>query len=225
MASRILALIGQGGPFMYVLLALSVLAVTIIFVKFWQFRSRRVGRRKFVPAVMQAWQSRDRVSAINQVSRERGPVAVVMLAAMQARARSNIDSETLEVEIRRIARGELSALEAGLRGLELIALIAPLTGFMGTVSGLMGFGGGGGSLESSLISTAAGLVISVFTVLFYYILDGRVERERRAIEDTATAVIATGGLNMGQMEASGDYEAYEDSEDEDDTGYYEPELR
>ncbi len=228
MASKILALMSQGGPFMYVLLALSVLAITIVFVKFWQFRSRRVGRRKFVPAVMQSWQSRDRVSAINQVSQERGPVAVVMLAAMQARARSNVDPETLEVEVQRVARRELSALESGLRGLELIALVAPLTGFLGTISSLMGFSGSSGPLEASLISTATGLVISIFTVFFYYILDGRVERERRAVEDAATAVIATGGSDMGQMETPTDYDEYEEYEEveyEDDAGYYEPELR
>lgn len=226
MTSKILALTGQAGPFIYVLLALSVLAVTIVLVKFWQFRSRRVGSRRFVAGALQTWQAGDRVSAINQVSQQRGPLAVVLLAAMQGRTRAAMDAETIEVDVQRVARGELAALDSGLRGLELIALLAPLTGFLGTVAAIMGLGGSGAPLEAALMTTVAGLSISIITVIFYYLLDGRVERERRAIEAAATAVLATGGMEMGGGED--EYEEYDTEEQEEDDAeddYYEPELR
>ena len=233
LASRILDLLSQGGPFIYVLLALSVLAVTIVLAKFWQFRSRRVGRRRFVATVLQTWQDQDRADALNQVAQERGPVAVVMLAAMQARTRASMDADTIEVEVQRVARDELGALDTGLRGLELIALLAPLAGLMGTVADVMGLGSSGVPLESALVTTIAGLAISIIAVLFYYIFDGRIERERRAIEAAVEAVLATGGMATAGVEEKGT-EGYDDSsfdsEDENDDveeeeGFYEPELR
>lgn len=234
LASRILDLLGQGGPFIYILLALSILAVTIILAKFWQFRSRRVGRRRFVASVLQTWQEQDRADALNQVAAERGPVAVVMLAAMQARTRASMDAETIEVEVQRIARDELGALDTGLRGLELIALLAPLTGLLGTVADIMGLTSGDVPLESALLTTIAGLAISIMAVVFYYIFDGRVERERRAIEAAVEAVLATGGTlgvdaedkpppRLEESKSDADESVVIDDDEEE--SFFEPELR
>lgn len=122
---KIFSLIGQGGPFMFVLLGLSVIALTIVIAKLWQFRTRRVGRRRFIAPILQTWNSRDRAAAIDMIARERGPVARVMHAAMHGATRMQIDRGTLGDELQRIAREQLAAIDAGMRGLELIAFLAP----------------------------------------------------------------------------------------------------
>lgn len=222
LASKILGLMGKGGPFIYVLLALSVLALTIIFAKLWQFRSRRVGRRRFAKAILQTWQDNDSATAIDQVAKERGPIAVVLRVAMQGRVRASMDTETIEVDVKRVARDELSALDTGLRGLELIALLAPLVGLLGTLFDLIGIGSSEVPLENALVTTIAGLGISIVAAIFYYVLDGRVERERRAIEAAVETVLTTGGADNYIDEKDG--ARFADSDTIEGRDSFEPQL-
>lgn len=234
--SKVLALLGQGGPFMFVLLGLSIIGLTIILVKFWQFRSRRVGRRKFIGPILQTWHSRDRAAAIDMIARERGPVARVMHAAMHGATRMQIDRGTLGDEIQRIAREQLAAIDSGMRGLELVAFLAPLFGFLGTVLALMGIGiGSAAGFEAALISTAAGLAISIFITVFYYLLDRRIERERATMETALSQILAAPARPASSrreparrqpVEPEYEEDEYEEYEEyEEDEGYYEPEFR
>lgn len=238
-ASKVLTLLMQGGPFMFVLLGLSILALTIIVAKFWQFGSRGVGRRRFIGPILESWQARDRDGAIDAIARMRSPVARVMLAAMHASSRMQMDRETLEHELHRVAREQLAALDTGLRGLELVAFLAPLCGFLGTVLGLMGIGNGSASgFEVALVSSAAGLLLSIVAATFYYLFDARIERERRAMEGALDQVLAVPPKRAAPARAAParrdepepeyeeDYDEYEDYDDYDeDEGYYEPEFR
>lgn len=225
--SRAIALLWQGGPVMFVLIALSLIALTIITAKIWQFFSRRVGRRKFIAPSLRSWHEGDQNGAVAIVSQQRSPTAKVMYVAMQARAQMDPHDEALTDEIMRAARMQMNALDSGLRTLELIALLAPLFGILGTILSMMGIGSGGGSspVHVALVSTAAGLVISIVTVLFYYYLDARVDRERRAMEASVAAIV---GANVtarpAHRHASDDHD-YEEEDDDDEEEYYEPELR
>src|SRR5690606_18105373 len=199
--SKIPALLAQGGPIMFVLLGLSIVALTIILAKLWQFRSRRVGRRKFIAPVVQAWQSRDRAAAIDMVAREHGPAARVMHAAIHVAARMQIDRGTLGDEVQRIAREQLAAIDAGMRGLELVAFLAPLLGFLGTILALMGIGvGAAAGFEAALISSAAGLAISIVVTIAYYLLDRRIERERKTMETTLAQILSPAGAATARRE-------------------------
>lgn len=230
-ASGVLSLLGQGGPFMFVILGLSIVALTIVIAKLWQFRSRRVGRRKFIAPVLRTWHSRDRAAAVSQASRERSPVGKVMHAAMQSTARMQIDRGTLGDEVQRFAREQLAALDAGMRGLELVAFIAPLCGLFGTILGLLGIGvpDDGSGFEAALVSSAAGIALSIMTALFYYVLDGRIERERRTMEQAVGSILSapSGRAPARRQEQEVEYEEEEEEyEDYDeDEGYYEPEYR
>lgn len=234
--SKVLALLGQGGPFMFILLGLSIVALTIILAKFWQFRSRRVGRHRFIGPILQTWHSRDRAAAIDMIARERGPVARVMHAAMHGATRMQIDRGTLGDEVQRIAREQLAAIDSGMRGLELIAFLAPLFGFFGTILALMGIGLGGESgFEAALISSAGGLAISILITVFYYLFDRRIEGERATMESALSQILSAPArpassrrepARRAAEEPEYEEEEYEDYEEyEEDEGYYEPEFR
>jgi len=226
--SKVLALLGQGGPFMFILLGLSIVGLTIILAKFWQFRSRRVGRRRYIGPILQTWHSRDRAAAIDMIARERGPVARVMHAAMHGATRMQIDRGTLGDEIQRIARDQLAAIDSGMRGLELMAFLAPLFGFFGTILALMGIGvGGEAGFEAALISTAAGLAISIVITVFYYLFDRRIERERATMESALSQILSAPARPPSSRRAAEEpeYDEEEYEEYEEDEGYYEPEFR
>ncbi len=225
-ASRAMALLWQGGPVMLVLIALSVIGLTIILAKIWQFFSRRVGRRKFIAPALRSWHEGDQNGAVAIVSQQRSPTAKVMFVAMQARAQMDPRDEALTDEIMRAARMQMGALDSGLRTLELIALLAPLCGIFGTVLAMIGVGAGAENppVHVALVSTATGLAVSIVTVLFYYYLDARVERERRAMEAAVAAIVGanvTVRTGLGHELEEDDYEEEDDEEEE----YYEPELR
>lgn len=235
--SRAMAAIWQGGPVMFILALISFVALTIIIAKIWQFRSRRVGRRKFIAPALRNWRDGDHSAAAALVAQERSPIAKVMYAAMQSLSRTNPSTETVEAEITRSAMGQIAALDTGFRALETISILAPLMGILGTALSLMGIGTGGAPspMSAALVATVTGICISMIVVVFYYWLDNRVERERRAMEAAASAIIGTAVEAPAPQMPSSRYEERDEEEeideyeyeydDDDDDEYYEPELR
>jgi biopolymer transport protein ExbB/TolQ len=122
-----------------------------------------------------------------------------------------------------------------MRGLELIAFLAPLFGFFGTVLALMGIGvGGEAGFEAALISTAAGLAISIVITVFYYLFDRRIERERATMESALSQILSAPArppssrrepARRAAEEPEYEEPEYEEEEYEEDEGYYEPEFR
>jgi biopolymer transport protein ExbB/TolQ len=153
-----------------------------------------------------------------------------MHAAMHGAARMQIDRGTLGDEIQRIAREQLGAIDSGMRGLELVAFLAPLFGFFGTILALMGIGiGSDAGFEAALISSAAGLAISIVVTVFYYLFDRRIERERATMETALSQILSAPGRTASSHREPArrgtEEPEYEVEEYEEDEGYYEPEFR
>ncbi len=85
--------------------------------------------------------------------------------------------------------------QSGLKGLEVVSVVAPLLGLLGTVIGMIqafrDLESAGGSPEISLLAggiwqalstTAAGMVVAIFATIFLGLFDGTVERMARKIE-------------------------------------------
>jgi biopolymer transport protein ExbB len=128
------AFFGKGGPFMWPLLACSIVTVTTIVLSILTLRERKV-----LPLVIESEIERltpggsaERLMRI--VNDDNSSLASVVRTALQhlrwPRA-ENIES----VQTR--ARRELVRLERGLIVLEVVTGIAPLIGLIGTVSGLV----------------------------------------------------------------------------------------
>ncbi len=190
-----------GGPIVVVLVVLSVIAVTIVLVKLWQFYRGRLLRHAFIRQALSKWTAGEPDSALDILAKSRNPIARVLQTAMSHMLFSGGAETTAREEAGRVATDELKGLGSYLRGLELIAALAPLIGLLGTVVGMIiafqdlqstgsradpGILAGG--IWQALLTTAVGLSIAVVVSGILSVLESAVDRTHHAMEDALTRV-------------------------------------
>ncbi|MDO9575302.1 MAG: MotA/TolQ/ExbB proton channel family protein, partial [bacterium] len=111
------------------------------------------------------------------------------------------DKAALEESVMNAGNVELAFLESGLPILSAVSTVAPIIGFLGTVSGMISAFDAvaiAGEIEptlvasgisEALITTATGLSIAFPIVLFYVYFSTRANGYTRMMENTATDVI------------------------------------
>ena len=93
-----LSLLLKGGPVMMILLALSVLALAIIFVKLLQFSRARLKQIGFVDSAIAILARGERERAISTLRREVKPVARVMETAIAVNNNANLPADARDAE-------------------------------------------------------------------------------------------------------------------------------
>lgn len=183
----------KGGPIMWPLLFLSLLAMTVILERL-VFLMVEGGRRspKTVRAIMAALEKRDLQGAIEAGRQSRDYLARCLHYALTNHEMS------LSNALMRSTAIELFRYNRGISILDTIVTMAPLLGLLGTVTGMIGaFGmlGGGdlsapsaitGGIAEALIATTFGLGIAITTLIPLNYLHSRCEQARHELEDVAT---------------------------------------
>ena len=149
-----------GGPVMFILLGASIVAVGFIIERGLALRWRKI----IPPEVASAVESGSRRESIVQVANNHpSPVSTLLLLGSQHLhwpKQENTDS------IETKARHEVTKMERGLVILEIIVGIAPLTGLVGTLHGLIAlFGTLGQAGMKDNAAVAKGISISLNTTL------------------------------------------------------------
>ena len=207
------ALLDAGGPVMLILAAMSVLALTIVLIKLWQFARLRNGGAEHIEPALNDWQAGRRREAAERLAQARGPLAEVVRTAMLGSLQAN-DPAALREEVERRAAHLLTSLRSHLRGLEVIASLSPLLGLLGTVIGMIdafrALEAAGNQVDPSVLSggiwvalltTAAGLSVAIPTVVALNWLERLLEGVTRRLEDQVTRVF-TGGLRLEEAVAA-----------------------
>ena len=206
----------DGGPVLYVLLAVSILCLAVILLKSLHFSMLRPGSTGFVAQTIALWREGETAGALASLEGKRSPVARVLKRAMESARDPAMSEDKVREEITRVAGIELDNLRSGLRLLSLIATLSPLIGLLGTVLGMIAafqaLEASGSQVDPAILSggiwvalltTAAGLIIAIPAAAAYQWLDGIVYRSRRAMEDAATQVFTaapgTRSGTVGQM--------------------------
>lgn len=178
MGIGIVAEFQKGGVAMYPLLALSILAVSIIFERLWFWLRILNQERTIVNRVLNAAQTdwgEAREIARNATDQPIGRFLFAPLSLPSA------DLETFRLALEATAEEELAGMRRGEKLLEAIIGLAPLLGLFGTVWGLItslrairiedlgteAAAGVSTGIGESLISTAAGLVVAIISLAFY----------------------------------------------------------
>ncbi|MCG6147415.1 biopolymer transporter [Leptospira levettii] len=113
---------------------------------------------------------------------------------------SQNDPEIFAAGIEREAGEVMTLLEKGLTVLSAVSTIAPLVGFLGTVSGMINAFDAianadqvnakvvAGGIKEALITTAAGLIVAIPAMTFYQYLQGRVAFFTSEVEEAANKI-------------------------------------
>lgn len=190
-----------GGPVLLVLLVMSVIGLSIILLKLYQFVAMNVRDRGFVDDVLKYYRSGHYEEALRILARRRSPVARVLDVAIVGHAREDIDELLVREEVERVANQYLERLRSYLRGLEVIGTLSPLLGLLGTVLGMieafqqLEMAGNrvdpavlSGGIWEALLTTAAGLVVAIPALMMLNWFERIVQGVSHAIEDAVTQV-------------------------------------
>ncbi|MEJ2346950.1 MAG: MotA/TolQ/ExbB proton channel family protein [Gammaproteobacteria bacterium] len=174
----------SGGWLMVPIIACSIAALGIIVERLWALQRKRVIPKHLVAQVWH-WEKN------NQLDKERlramrsgSPLGKVLAAGIDNRDKPR---DVMREAIEETGRHEVHALERYLNTLGTIAAISPLLGLLGTVFGMIevftnlaAHGAGNvsnlaGGISQALITTAAGLVVAIPSLMFYRYFRGRVD--------------------------------------------------
>lgn len=187
-------MLGTGGPIIGVLAALSLVSLTLIMVKVLQLWTVRSGVAMREAAFRQ-WAEGDKHAAQKAVAAGKSPADRVTAYAMAALAKG-FRGPRLESELVRRGNAEMARMNGMIRAIELIAMISPLLGLLGTVLGMiqsfqqLALAEGAanasvlaGGIWQALLTTAAGLLVAIPAAVGAGLLSARIESAAQAIEN------------------------------------------
>jgi len=173
----------QGGVVMYILLASSILALTIIFERSWSLRRSVVLPSEEIEQIEEAVRSGNVDTAVQMCSENNTAMSRILWVALNNRGvRRAVMKEILE----EIGRQEVAHLERYIGVLGVIAAVSPLLGLLGTVIGMIevfqvisieGVGKAdilAGGISKALNTTAAGLSVAIPALVAYRLFESRV---------------------------------------------------
>tara|TARA_Y100001970_G_scaffold252822_1_gene326945 strand:- start:764 stop:1360 length:597 start_codon:yes stop_codon:yes gene_type:complete len=174
----------MGGWMMVPLFLCSVIATAIVLERFWTLRQDKVAPRSLLNDLLMV----SRENLVDEVFLKRvevsSPLGAVLASCM---ANSQRPRDEVKEIVEEVGRHVAFNLASYLNILGTIASVAPLLGLLGTVLGMIevfavitvsGIGQAGelaGGISQALVSTAAGLVVAIPTLMFYRYFQGRVE--------------------------------------------------
>ncbi|MAC41871.1 MAG: flagellar motor protein MotA [Pelagibacterales bacterium] len=180
---------------MLILLGLSIISLTIIIIKIFQFyKSDIYNGNKILPVYKllednKISQSKELLNSIIH------PSSNIITSILDNK---NLSNEDRENEVSIIGEKQLRNLEFLLKPLEVISNVAPLLGLLGTVIGMITAvskleNAGSkvdpailaGGIWEALLTTAFGLIVAIPALAAFYWLDGKVDKVREEMRHAA----------------------------------------
>ncbi|MBD3633916.1 MAG: MotA/TolQ/ExbB proton channel family protein [Methylophaga sp.] len=193
-----LELFKAGGWLMIPLFICSVISIAIIAERFWSLQTKRIAPPELVTQIWQWLQynqvDEQRVKALQNNS----PLGQILAAGLTNRYSSR---DITKESIQDVGRHVTVAMERNLNTLGTIAAISPLIGLLGTVVGMIkvfavitaeGVGNPetlAGGISEALITTAAGLVVAIPSLIFYRYYRGKINKLVVGMEEQAMKLI------------------------------------
>jgi biopolymer transport protein ExbB len=190
----------KGGPLMWLILLCSIISITVFSERLLYFHRANIHLGEFLRGIANLIQRRNFAEAMHECAATPGPVARVVHAAI---IRHDAPRSELKEIVQEAGQLEVPKLEEKLTILSTIAFVTPLIGLLGTVTGLIdafvsissqssGFANStdiSGGIYKSLLTTAAGLVVSIPSSVAYSYLSARINSVMHDIERAGIEVV------------------------------------
>src|ERR1051325_1802570 len=171
-----LTVMTKGGPLMWFILISAILAIAVFFERLFHYHRAQIHTTDFANGILNSLKRGNVNEAIGTCKNTAGPVAEVVMAAVNHHDRSR---EEIREAVQDTARTEVTRLERNLPILVTVAQITPLIGFLGAVWGMIRVfmviertqqataGQLAGGVWQALLTTAGGLVVAVPSYIAY----------------------------------------------------------
>ncbi len=200
----LIELFNLGGPFMWVLLAFSVATLGIViercvYLSWHNCKARPISDK--VKEFLRQGKQADAVEFLKGCQRNQTIASILLALLENAKYGENRMERAAESE----AQERLRRMENGFNYLTALSSLAPLTGFLGTVSGMIGAFRSiaeatdvnaqlvAGGIYEALITTVFGLIIAITALVAYNLLIQRVDsfsaEASKAIDDLIPELI------------------------------------
>ncbi|MDE0207773.1 MAG: MotA/TolQ/ExbB proton channel family protein [Candidatus Tectomicrobia bacterium] len=176
----------------------SVVVLGLLLERSVVLRRRRIIPAGFLEQVRRHWYRGDVKGALACCDEGRTAISRVLRAGL---GRHDAAREEIEKALEVAGQLELYSLSSYIRGFGLVASLAPMLGFLGTVTGMIGafnaIAAAGASnptlvangISAALLSTASGLVIGIPALAMYHFFRGRVDRFVQEMEEVALELV------------------------------------
>ncbi|MFY9983824.1 MAG: MotA/TolQ/ExbB proton channel family protein [Chthoniobacterales bacterium] len=190
----------KGGVFMWILLACSFVAITVILLRLVALRKGAVVPRLIEKSIV-GYRPGESLEPLRRMVKDDDSAMGQILDAV-VRSANATKAETLEI-VQTRARREVVGLESGLFILEIIVGISPLLGLLGAVTGLVkvfaNIGSGvtstsdlkeiASGISEALSTTIVGLAIAILAIVAWSTFTRRVETLAIQMESLVTELI------------------------------------
>ena len=186
----------SSGPVIWTLCVFSIVALTVIFMKLWQFRYSQAKNANQSAEALDLLAAGKPANAMLLLNGRVYPACKSLKNAIHVLDSSKLDINAAKLESYRLAKLEVGKLYSQLRILEVIATLAPLLGLFGTVLGMieafqaMESAGANvnpavlsGGIWQALQTTAAGLAVAIPVSIAHSYFDRRAEVEASDIQN------------------------------------------
>ncbi len=183
---NLLEIVLKGGWIMLFIFIASIITITIIIDRYRVIRKSRSNVPAFLVKIRGLLKKNDINAALNVCMEERTPTANIVKKGLK---KIKFGHERVKEAIESAGKQEINKLEKGLSVLATIAGVAPLLGFLGTVTGmitafmriedLQGAANPSdlaGGIWEALLTTAFGLVVGIIAYTFYNYLVGAINK-------------------------------------------------
>ncbi len=201
-----------GGWVMLPLLAISVIAVTLIIYYFVALRTSRIVTPAFARTAAELISKSD-WNGLAEAARSEPQALARIVETSLAFAAAN--PEVSGVAIREVAQAEGNRQSAALTQLVVylmdVGVLAPMLGLFGTVVGILRSFGSiaseatpmrtmllAGGVSQALVATTAGLIVGITSMIFYSWFRGRAQGLISDLEAAATPLVSTLIFRLGK---------------------------
>ncbi len=196
----------SGGMIFYVLMAMSVVAMTLILVFSFSLNNRKIAPASFVREIELSLKNGDFDEALKSCKSTSSPVSAITLTALNYldRAGEDADPELLRQVVEGEGVRQVGRLQSQITYLMDIGVIAPMVGLLGTVMGMLKSFSGvalnmaqarptvlAEGVSQALVTTAGGLIVAIPAMIAYSVFRGRLAKLTANLELVAAEIVTT----------------------------------
>ncbi len=197
----IISVFQKGGPLMYPLLVLGIVAVALIIERFYSLSSKKLLPKKEIEAIFLYLKEGRLTEAITTAKVYRSLATNIIANILEFYMNDRKEKEDLELAAEEVARVEIPKLESYINLLGAIAAISPLLGFLGTVTGMIQVFDAlslegltnpavlSSGISQALLTTAFGLSIAIPSLAGYWYFRSKLSYTVSQLENIVNELI------------------------------------